>query len=75
MIVSTNPARSRWSPVTETDRPAPPDAVPFELTAAERSQAALIACELERARRLANKRNADMALARWAGSQYRGRNP
>ena len=38
MIASTNPARSRWSPVTETDDQAPPDAVPFELTAAERSQ-------------------------------------
>lgn len=75
MIAPTNPTRGRWSPVTETHSTVPPDALPFELTAAERSQAAVFACEVERARREANKRDADKALARWAGRQYRELNP
>lgn len=75
MSTSTHSTGNRWSPVTQTDNAAPPDALPFELTAAERSQAAIFACEVERARREANKREADKALARWADRQYRELNP
>lgn len=54
-----------------TQQDLPP--IEFVLTPQDRDTAALAAVRLEAHRRRQNKRDAMMALARWAGGQYRWR--
>lgn len=57
-----------WKLLTETDRlPAAPNQIPFELTDAEKSKAAVYSLDLERQRRERNRRDQARVVRRPRG--------
>lgn len=62
---------TNWKPITETTPSLEPDGIPFVLTRAEKSQAALYALRLEAIRRQRNDADARQARAEALGNAAR----